>query len=133
MAINIPDTRQTVLVATVDFTYLDLAASGVGTVACALPQGAVVTGGQLIIDTAFDGSVSVGAEIGDADTAARYLGSTSILSTGRTALVPTGYQVVNANRNVLIEVTLGGTANTQGAGRLQVEYVVEGRSVENFE
>jgi hypothetical protein len=133
MAILIPDTRQTVLVATVAFGFADLAASGVGTVALALPQGAVVTGGQMVIDTAFNGSVSVGAEIGDAGSAARYLGATSILSTGRTALVPTGYQVVNANRDILIEVTLGGTANSAGAGRLQVEYIVEGRSIENFE
>lgn len=132
MTIQAPDTRQYPLVATVDFSFADFVSS-VGAVACALPQNAVVTGGAIIIDTAFNGTVSVGAEVGDVGAAARYLSTTSVLATGRTALVPTGYQVENANRDVLIEITEGGTASTAGAGRLQVEYVVEGRSTENFE
>jgi hypothetical protein len=132
MTISVPDTRQTPLVATVEFSFADFV-SGVGAIACALPQNAVVTGGQIIIDTAFNGSVSVGAEIGDVGVVDRYLGVTSVLATGLTALVPTGYAVENANRNVLIEITEGGTASSQGAGRLQVEYIVEGRSNENFE
>ena len=132
MAITAPDTRQWALVATVDFSFADFV-SGVGQVACALPQNAVVTGGAIIIDTAFNGSVSVGAEVGDVGVVARYLGATSVLSTGLTALVPTGYAVENANRDVLIEITEGGTASSAGAGRLQVEYVVEGRATENFE
>ena len=132
MTISVPDTRQTVLVANVSFAFGDFT-SGTGAAACALPQNAVVSGGQMVIDTAWDSGTSDGLEIGDAGSAARYLSSTDAQSAARTALVPTGYQVENANRNILIEVTSAGTAATAGAGRLQVEYIVEGRSIENFE
>ena len=132
MAISIPDTRQYPLVAYASFALADTA-SGVGVAVFALPQNAVVTGGQVIIDTAYDSGTSDAIEVGDAGDNNRYLTTTSVAAAGRTALVPTGYQVANANRNIEIEVTSAGTAATEGSGRIQVEYIVEGRSTENFE
>ena len=132
MAISIPDTRQYPLVANASFAFGDLT-SGVGAAVFALPQNAVVTGGQVIIDTAFDSATSDNIEVGDAADNNRYLTSTSIAAAGRTALVPSGYQVANANRNIEIEWTGVGAAPSAGAGRIQVEYIVEGRATENFE
>jgi len=132
MTISVPDTRQYPLVANAAFVLADTA-SGVGAVAFALPQNAVVTGGQVIIDTAYDSGTSDAIEVGDAGDDNRYLTTTSVAAAGRTALVPTGYQVANANRNILVEVTSVGTAATAGAGRIQVAYIVEGRATENFE
>jgi hypothetical protein len=132
MAIQVPDTRQSPLVAIASFVYTDFT-SGVGVPVAALPQGAVVTGGYLIVDTAFDGSSTVAADVGDAGTANRYESAQDVKSGADIwALTPTGYSVVNANRNVLLEITAGGTI-TAGAGRIIVEYVVDGRSTENFE
>lgn len=132
MAISIPDTRQYPLVAYASFAFGDTP-SGVGQAVFALPQNAVVTGGQVIIDTAYNSATSDAIEVGDAGDDNRYLTTTSVAAVGRTALVPSGYQVANANRNILIEVTSVGAAATAGAGRIQVEYIVEGRSTENFE
>lgn len=132
MAITIPDTRQYPLVANASFAFGDFT-SGVGAAVFALPQNAVVTGGQVIIDTAWDSATSDGLEVGDAGDDNRYLTSTDAQSAARTALVPTGYQVTNANRNILVEITSAGGSLSAGAGRIQVEYIVEGRATENFE
>lgn len=134
MSITVADTRSYLLVAYNSFTYADFT-SGTGEAMFALPQGAIVRGGSLIVDTNWNSGTSAGAEVGDAGSAARYLSSENLLAAGDeyAELVPTGYAVTNANRNLLVEVTETGTAATAGAGRITVEYFEPTQAHENFE
>lgn len=134
MTITVADTRSYVLVGYNSFTFADFT-SGVGAAVFALPQGAIVRGGSLIVDTNWNSGTSAGAEVGDSASAARYLASENLLAAGDeyAELVPTGFAVTNATRNILIEVTEVGTAATAGAGRITVEYFDTSQAHENFE
>lgn len=128
MAIIRPAGRQTVLSAYVDFTYTDLT-SGTAAACIDLPGGAVVVGGAVRIDTAFNSGTSDALVVGDADTANRYKTSFSIAATGLTALVPDGAPYT-ARGQVKITWTAVGTAATAGAGTLRVDYIRRGRANE---
>jgi len=128
MAITKDAGRQTTLVAVVDFTFATLT-SGSAEGAVDLPNGAVVTGGQLVVDTAFNSGTSDTISVGDGVTAARYESAQSVASTGAYPLTVTGYEYTAADA-VDITLTSVGAAATAGAGRLVVEYYVEGRANE---
>jgi len=53
-----------------------------------IPPGCIVTGGALNILTAFNSTATDTIAVGDATTTNRYLGATSVHTTGYTALVP---------------------------------------------
>jgi hypothetical protein len=89
-----------------------------------LPVNSRVIGGELVVLTAFD-TAGYDITIGDATTANRYLTSTDVKATGRTALVPTGY--VNAAGENLRLTIASDDACTTGKARLTVEYIIEGR------
>lgn len=112
--------------ATVDISYADIA-SGVAASAIKLPVGAVVVGGNLIRKTAFNSGTSDVMTVGDSASANRYMASTTIATTGRLALVPTGYEALSTTREIQVTWTAVGTAATAGALRLEVEYIVPGR------
>jgi hypothetical protein len=118
--------RQAPTVAIVEFGFADLA-TGVGQVAIDLPSGAIVIGGEIIIDEVYNSSVSDTLEVGDSEAATRYKGSVDGQALGRTALVPTGKEVKSATGSVMLEWTGSGDAPTTGAGRLIVEYILSGR------
>jgi hypothetical protein len=90
----------------------------------AIPAGAIVVGGHIYCSDATSGSVTV--TIGDGGSAARYLSATSVASTGRTALVPTGYAYTADDT---IDMTFAG-ANPAADGviELVVLYIIDGRS-----
>lgn len=115
--------RQYPLVASQAFDYTELE-SGVGVDAVKLPDGARVIGGAVVIESAFDATVTAG--IGDAGSATRYAAAVALDATGLTALTPTGFKVSGDN---FVTITASG-AVTQGAGYLEVHYVMDGRSNE---
>lgn len=91
-----------------------------------LPQGAVVVGGEVVTETAFD-ALTYTVSIGDAGSATRYLGATDKKDVGRTALVPTGYRTDGANIRMTV---VPADACTAGKMTVRVEYVVENRVTE---
>ena len=119
--------RQEVISAYVDIDYTQLT-SGAAANAIDLPVNAVVVGGDVVVGTAWNSVTSDAIVVGDATTANRYLGSTSIAATGRTALVPTGFLVTATQPSVKVTWTGVGTAPSAGALRLRVDYIVKGRS-----
>ena len=136
MAITKPDVRQYPLTAIVAFTQPDLP-TGVPVAVIELPQGAIVTGGQLIIDTAFDSATSDTVDVGftspnATDDPDAYLdgGADNGSTAASLALVPTGREAVGQEQ-VTIENTAAGAEGTAGAGRLIVEYIINGRGNEN--
>lgn len=127
MAITKNAARQELVVAHVDISYADLV-SGTAANAIDLPTNAVVVGGDVVVTTAFNSGTSDVITVGDVTTANRYLGSTSIASAARTALVPTGFVSTTTQPSVRVTWTAVGTAATAGALRLTVTYYVKGRA-----
>jgi hypothetical protein len=90
-----------------------------------LPQGAILTGGEVVTETAVSGATAYNVTVGDATTANRYLATTDKVAAGRTALVPTGY-VSNGEQ---VRVTVAPTVADATAGKVTVRitYVIRNR------
>ena len=91
-----------------------------------VPPGAIILGGALIVDTAFNTTGTATLALGDAVLATRYLAATSIKATGLTALTQTGYIDTPGNA-LLATIALADAAATTGALRVQLEYITNGR------
>lgn len=94
-----------------------------------LPANAIVVGGELIVDTAFDSTTSDVLDIGDGVDDDEYTSSQIDLQTaGRTALTLTGYKYTTPD-TIDVEWTAGSTGTaTAGSARLIVQYIVDGRA-----
>jgi hypothetical protein len=93
-----------------------------------LPVGSIVLEGDVTVETAVVGPTASTVSVGDLTNATRYLGATSLLAAGKTALVPTGYRGQGEN----IRITLSNTvaAATAGLVRLRVAFAIYGRQSE---
>lgn len=118
--------RQYALTAEVTIAVANMNESTVPVAAIDLPYGAVVTGGAVIVDTAFDAATAT-VDVGDATSGNRYKDNADIAATGIAALVPTGY--VSDGAPILVTPTFA-DAVTVGSVRLQVTYVISGRAHE---
>lgn len=118
--------RQYALTAEVTIAVANMNESTVPVTAIDLPHGAVVTGGAVIVDTAFDAATAT-LDVGDATVGNRYKNDVNIATTGLTALVPTGY--VSDGAPILVTPTFA-DAVTAGSVRVQVTYVITGRAHE---
>lgn len=126
--LNASRDRQYPLFAEVAFTFAQLADTGVAVPVIKLPPGAMVVGGAVIVDQAFNTATSATLAVGDSTTAGRYKSGVDLKAAALTALVPTGY--VSDGADLLITPTLSGAAATQGRARVQVQYVIQGRAHE---
>lgn len=120
--------RQYPLVAIQEFDYTHVADNVVQVQLAKLPVGAVVTGGELIVDTAWNTGTSASLSIGDTASGTRYGATLDLKTTGRKALTPTGY--VSDGAEVMATPVLSGTAATAGKARLILQYVISGRAHE---
>ena len=118
--------RQGLIDAFVEFTFTDVT-PGAGYNAIELPPGAIVTGGDLVVITAFDTSGTATVAIGDVTTNNRYLTATSVKTAGRTPLVPTGFKTTPTQRWIRVTSALSTTDATVGQCRLRVTYIVDKR------
>lgn len=90
-----------------------------------LPIGAIVTGGEVVTETAVGGSTAYNVSVGDSGNATRYLSATDRVAAGRTALVPTGY--VGNGEQIRVTVAPTGAAATAGKVTVRVQYIVRNR------
>lgn len=120
--------RQYPLVAIQEFDYTHVADNVVQVQMAKLPVGAVVIGGELIVDVAWNTGTSATLSVGDAGNGARYGSALDLKTTGRKALTPTGY--VSDGAEVMATPVLSGTAATAGKARLILQYVIGGRAHE---
>lgn len=99
-----------------------------------MPIGAVITGGEVIVDTAFAG-IGAGATLslgiaGDTASLVSALDLDAATSGARTALTLTKPLVANAGQNLRL-TTAGLTATaTAGKVRVRVQYTIDARSNE---
>lgn len=122
--LNFDDTMVNTSGVEVDFGKTNVAASSFDIIN--LPQGAVVVGGSVTTDTAFD-AATYNVSLGDSGSATRYLGVTDKKGAGTTALVPTGYR--GDGENLRLGVTAADTC-TGGKMTVRVLYITTGRSNE---
>lgn len=91
-----------------------------------MPVGAVIVGGELIVETAGVGPTAYTMSVGTSASATNILAATTLLATGRTALTGLG---LLSNDGLNIRVTIASTVANATAGkfRLRVEYVIDGK------
>lgn len=118
--------RQELITAFVDFTFADIPTTATAYDALDLPVGAVVTGGDLVVTTAWN-STTASLQIGDVTLASRYSGAVDLKAAARTALTVTGFTHTAVEKVLKGANIITGTA-TAGAARLSVTYYVKGRS-----
>lgn len=111
------------------------AGTGVVFDAIPMPVGAVITGGEVIVETAFAG-IGAGATLdlgiaGDTSSLLSALDLDAATSGSRTALLLTKPLVCNGGQNV--RLTTAGLTATASAGkvRVRVMYTIDGRAQEN--
>lgn len=98
-----------------------------------LPEGAVIVGGELIVDTAYVGPTAATLSLGIAGATTDLLSAVSLLSTGRTAFTLTGLVTEDGNATgANLRMTFAYTVANASAGkaRLRVMYTVDGRANE---
>jgi NAD/NADP transhydrogenase alpha subunit len=102
--------------------------------AIALPAGAVITGGELIVETAYAGSTAATISIGTAASTTAFASTVDVKTAGRTALTMTTTNAMLANavtaNNVRITVAYTVANATAGRVRVRVQYTIDGRANE---
>lgn len=97
-----------------------------------MPLGAVITGGELIIDVAGVGPTAYTAKVGISGDDAALLAATDIKAAAgtRTALLLTKPLLCNGGTNVRVTVAYTVANATAGKARVRVHYTVDGRAQE---
>lgn len=117
--------RQGVISAYLDIGFANFV-SAADTPAIQVPAGAVIVGGDVVVDTVWNSVTSDVISIGDATTFNRYLSALSLQALARTVIVPTGF--IHTAPTVLSFRWVGvGTAPTTGAARVRIDYIRRGR------
>ena len=93
-----------------------------------MPVGAVVVGGEMIVEAAVTGSTAYTISVGIAGSLTSLLAATSALATGRTALLLTAPLVANAGQNLRATVAYTVANSTAGKARIRVQYTIDGKA-----
>lgn len=112
-------------VQTINFNDL---ASGAASAVVNLPVNAMVVGGAIVVNIAFNAGTSDTLSLGDSASATRYASAVNIHAAGRTALTLTGYKALATTRQILATWTAVGAAPTAGSVEIHLEYIVAGRA-----
>lgn len=89
-----------------------------------LPQGAVVVGGEIVVESADSASTTYTLSLGDSASATRYASAVSLKSAARTALTLTGFR---ATEPIRATVAVTGSAPTAGKVTVRVLFTIAGR------
>lgn len=96
-----------------------------------LPSGAVVTGGEVIVETAYAGPTAATVSLGVAGALTALANAVDIKTAARTALTLTTPLVSNSvGQNLRATIAYTVANATAGKVRLRVQYTVDGRSQE---
>lgn len=95
-----------------------------------LPRGAVIQGGEMIVETAVAGPTAATVKAGINGNDAALLAATSVLVTGRTALLLTSPLLCNAGADVRLTLNYTVANATAGKVRVRVQYTIDDRANE---
>ncbi len=129
MAITKDAGRQNPLVAKVTIAFDDYT-TAVAAEAFDMPDNAIVIGGHVMVNTAWDSATSAVLDLGDGADDDRYTASAiNVKTAGRTALTLTGYKYTASDTIDAIITHVG--APTVGTLDVVLEYIIDGRATEN--
>lgn len=127
MAIKKNSARQELVVAHLTLGFADPTTYGVAENAFDIPANAVITGGDIVVGTAWNSATTATLSLGDSGSATRYASAVDLKTAARTALTVTGLKYTVADfLKALVAQT--GTAATAGSARICIHYYVEGRA-----
>ncbi|PTT42796.1 hypothetical protein DBR23_02625 [Acidovorax sp. HMWF018] len=96
-----------------------------------LPLGAVVIGGDLIVEEQGVGPTAYTAAVGTSGSASAFLAATTLLSAAGTRVALTGLGLAATDgKNVRVTIASTVANATAGKFRLRLEYVIDGRVTE---
>lgn len=96
-----------------------------------LPLGAVVVGGELIVETAGAGPTAYTVAVGHSASAAAFLAATDLKATAGTRVALTGLGLqANDGKNVRLTIASTAANATAGKFRVRVMYTTDGRITE---
>lgn len=95
-----------------------------------LPPGAVITGGEVIVETAYAGSTAATVSLGIAGSLTTLANAVDLKTAARTALVLTSPLLANSGQNLRATIAYTVANATAGKARLRVMYTVDGRAQE---
>lgn len=97
-----------------------------------MPAGAVITGGEVLVETAYVGPTAATLSLGIAGSLTALANAVDLKTVGRTALTVAGVAQLLANGGQNLRATMAYTVANATAGkvRVSVQYKVDGRSQE---
>lgn len=95
-----------------------------------LPIGAVIVGGEIIVETAYAGSTAATVSAGIAGTTTAFANAVDMKTAARTALTITSPLTSNAGQNVRLTIAYTVANATAGKVRVRVMYTIDGRTNE---
>jgi hypothetical protein len=97
-----------------------------------LPVGAVITGGEVIVETAYAGSTAATLSLGIAGSTTALVNATDIKAAAgtRVALTLTAPLLANSGQNLRATIAYTVANATAGKVRVRVMYTIDGRSQE---
>lgn len=127
-------TRQTmgatVAVADPNSTVTGLAGPVANTVvfdAVPLPVGAVIVGGEIVVETAYTGSTAATLSLGIAGSTTALANAVDLKTAARTALTLTAPLVANSGQNLRLTLAYTVANATAGRVRIRVAYTIDGK------
>lgn len=108
------------------------AAANTGIVIDAIPMpvGAVIVGGEVIVENAVTGSTAYTVSVGIAGSTTTLANAVDAKTAGRTALTLTSPLLCNAGANVRLTAAYTVANATAGKVRVRVEYTIDGKADE---
>ncbi len=98
-----------------------------------MPIGAVIAGGEVIVETAYAGSTAATVSVGIAGTLTAFANAVDMKTAGRTALTMTTTVPMTCNTGTNIRLTIAYTVANATAGKVRVRvfYTTDGKANEN--
>ena len=96
-----------------------------------MPLGAVITGGEIIVETAYAGSTAATLSVGIAGSTTALASAVDVKTAARTALTLTTPLVCNNGQNIRLTAAYTVANATAGKVRVRVSYTIDGRAQEN--
>lgn len=92
-----------------------------------LPDGAVIVGGEVVVETAGVGPTAYTVSLGDSVSATRYANAVDLKTAGRTALTLTGFRT---SENLRLKIASTVANATAGKATVRVLFVIPNRANE---
>jgi len=96
-----------------------------------LPIGAVVIGGEIVVETVYGTTGAATASVGDAASATRYASAVNLKAAARTALTLGGFRYTGPDNLRLTIAAADSPAGNVGKATVRLMYVLDDRQNEN--